>query len=942
MKTKSLIVLLIFFLSFSFAQESSQTFLSVSKTGVDEFHNLYPEYDGRGTIILVLDTGVDMGIDGLTKTSTGEVKVIDVQDFTKQGDIQLYKAAIREEDGTKVFMNKDMNYKVAGADKLLYQAVDNEYYIGAFKEESLINSNSGAADLNGDGKEDNQYMIVTFKTVDGSDEVWVAYVDTDGDGNISDEIALKDYRIEQQSFSIKNHSGLPLLTIGLNIFPDENRISFHFDDGSHGTHVAGIAAGHNIGGTGLTGVAPGAKVISLKLGNNNYSGGATVTESMKKAYLYADKISKEREEPCIINMSYGIGSEIEGRSEIENFLAQLLKENPYLSVCVGSGNEGPGISTIGLPSTSSYLFSSGAVLAQEVGRDLYSTNLKNDIILFFSSRGGEVTKPDVCSPGAATSTVPNWESRDRFWGTSMAAPYSAGVFSLLLSAMTKEYPDVKIPSQLLYKAVRESAAKMEGYTHLDQGAGYINVMEAYKLLKKFIDDGEIKNLETYTISSTAPNMPDGKAPNLYIRNGSFIKNTDSFNYTVLRNNFQQRDKFYRAYNIVCEEDWLIPVQKKTYLRNDQPTTITVKFDTEKMQGPGLYSGKIKAYRDDFTKFPEFEMLATVVIPYEFTPDKNYELKWTDKQIEAGMVDRYFINLPPGQTSMRVELTRNPIDYSMTRYLLFNPDGINIGGSALLSSANNRESVERYFYNLAPGIYEIVVDGLFRADETSNYNLSIKFSGISTKNQELSVGINHIQVINLFNNPVNYNLSGKVMGYEIIHDAELKGDDNILMPFTFNAGEDSKEFKIKLRKEDYNKLTDFSMLILNEEGRIVRNDALSYAEGSLSIQNHSGSEDTKYTLQLIPGFTHLSGEMKFEIIESTTFSNPDPINVKYAGRNNVALYPNIPVELECGIKGLTLEVPEEAKVYGTLFFESSITKIIEHELPVYIINNKKDD
>ncbi|HEY7751413.1 MAG TPA: S8 family serine peptidase, partial [Ignavibacteriaceae bacterium] len=335
MKSKISFIFLILFLSFSFAQESTQTYLSVTNTGVAEFHSLYPEYDGRGTIIIILDTGVDMGIDGLTRTSTGDIKMIDVQDFTKQGDLMYYEADIDEEDGNKFFVNDEMDYKVSGAGKLLNTPVDNKYFIGAFEETMMMNSNSGAADLNGNGTEDDKYCFVVFKTKVGQEETWIAYIDTDGDGDLSDETALKNYNIEQQSFSISHQSGLPRLTMGLNIFPEENKINFHFDDGAHGTHVGGIASGYNIGGTGLTGIAPGAKMISVKIGHNNYSGGATVTESMKNAYLYADKISKERKEPCIINMSYGIGSEIEERSEIEAFLANLLTENPYLYVCVG-------------------------------------------------------------------------------------------------------------------------------------------------------------------------------------------------------------------------------------------------------------------------------------------------------------------------------------------------------------------------------------------------------------------------------------------------------------------------------------------------------------------------------------------------------------------------------------------------------------------------------
>ena len=436
MKLKNIFILLFAISGFLFAQQTDQTFLSIKDTGVEEFLKLHPEYDGRGTIVLVLDTGVDMGIDGLKQTSTGETKVIDVQDFTHEGDVKIYEADVDEEDGKTIFSNDDENYKVTASSKFTYSAVDDDYFIGAFKESRLINSNSGAADLNGDGDTDDTYYLVAFQTTDGSDSVavdWVVYFDTNGNGDLADEKPLRNYKVNQDAFSIQNGTDLPELTMGLNIFPEEKIVSFHFDDGAHGTHVAGIATGYSIGGIGLNGIAPGAKVISLKLGNNLYAGGATVTESMKNAYLYADKISKELEVPCIINMSFGIGSEVEGKAEMELFLDNLTKENPYLYISLGNGNEGPGISNSGLPSSSYAVHSSGAVLTKEVGRDLYGTSLKRDIILYFSSRGGEVRKPDLCSPGACTSTVPNWETRDRYWGTSMASPYSAGVMSLLLS-----------------------------------------------------------------------------------------------------------------------------------------------------------------------------------------------------------------------------------------------------------------------------------------------------------------------------------------------------------------------------------------------------------------------------------------------------------------------------------------------------------------------------
>ncbi|HSD64282.1 MAG TPA: S8 family serine peptidase, partial [Ignavibacteriaceae bacterium] len=718
---KSIIISLLFiFSAFIYAQDSTQTFLDLNPTGVTKFLSLHPEYDGRGTIILVLDTGVDMGIAGLQKTSTGETKIIDVRDFTGEGDIPIYKAD--EDDGS--FVNDDMGYSVKGADKI--KGSNTDYYIGVFPEKQIINSESGAADLNGNGNTYDKYYMVTFKDASGD---WVVYIDTNGDGDLSDEKPIKSYDKEQQFFHIANSKSITPITFALNVYPEENKISLFFDDGSHGTHVAGIAAGYMIDGSTVNGVAPGAKVIGLKLGDNLFTGGATVTESMKKAYLYADRISKERKEPCIVNMSFGIGSEIEGRSEMESFLNKLMKDNPYLYICVANGNEGPGISSTGLPSAADYVFSSGAVLTKNVGRDLYGTKLKNDIILYFSSRGGEPSKPDVVSPGAAFSTVPNFSQNDRFWGTSMASPYSAGVMSLLLSAAVKEYPDKKIPSELLFQAVRQSAVQLEDYSWLDQGHGYINAEKAWELLKKYIDAGEIDKYEHYTISSLAPNMPDNKAPNLYLRDGSFLTGKESFSYVVRRDNFQDQKSFYRGFTIKSDQDWLIPIQKKTYIRNDQPTVVNVNIDKSKMQKPGLYCGRITAFRDDYTKMPEFDMLATVVMPYEFNSSNNYKMEWKNENVGIGMVNRYFVQLPAGQTTMHIKLSKTGNEYAGVRYRIANPQGEPIELSPVLYSLNDNESIEKNYYNFQPGVYEVMVEGIFIADSTSAYNLTVDFNSL---------------------------------------------------------------------------------------------------------------------------------------------------------------------------------------------------------------------
>ena len=152
-----------------------------------------------------------------------------------------------------------------------------------FKEDFWKNSSSSITDINGNDKKDDVFYFVAFQTTEDADNSWVVYLDTNDDGDLSDEKPITNYKQKQDSFCILNGEDLPKLTMGLNIFPKEKVVNFHFDDGGHGTHVAGIATGYQIGGVNLNGVAPGANIISCKLGNNNFSGGATVTEKYEKS-----------------------------------------------------------------------------------------------------------------------------------------------------------------------------------------------------------------------------------------------------------------------------------------------------------------------------------------------------------------------------------------------------------------------------------------------------------------------------------------------------------------------------------------------------------------------------------------------------------------------------------------------------------------------------------
>ena len=243
-----------------FAEDWS--FLDVDRIGAREFIEANPNFDGSNAVIIILDTGIDMGVEGLNKLPNGDIKVIDAQDFSGEGDVFIEEATIGSENNEQYLVNPD-SFKLFGIDKISHSAKDSIYYIGILKEKSFINS--VIPDLNNNNEIDDQFGIVVFNS---EKDGWLAYIDLDGDSNIDDEQAMWNYKEKLQSFQLRGRNSerdRNLVNFALNIFPEERRVNFHFDGNGHGSHCAGIAAGYKINGQeGLNGVAPGAKLISLK------------------------------------------------------------------------------------------------------------------------------------------------------------------------------------------------------------------------------------------------------------------------------------------------------------------------------------------------------------------------------------------------------------------------------------------------------------------------------------------------------------------------------------------------------------------------------------------------------------------------------------------------------------------------------------------------------
>jgi serine protease len=218
----------------------------------------------------------------------------------------------------------------------------------------------------------------------------------------------------------------------------------------HGTHVAGIAAAVGDNNTGVVGVAFGAKIMVVKISDDDESGDPLITKGYD-GILYAAKMGAK-----IINCSWG-GP---GYSMAEQEVLDRVTAMGSLIVAAAGNNGG---------NVTSYPASYSGVLsvASVVGNDVRSS---------FSNFN---TNVGISAPGEGIfSTAPTQEGGSGYRnssGTSMAAPVVSGAAALV----SMHYPDLD-PEQLA-AVLRANSDRIDSinpnYQYL-LGSGRINIEKA--------------------------------------------------------------------------------------------------------------------------------------------------------------------------------------------------------------------------------------------------------------------------------------------------------------------------------------------------------------------------------------------------------------------------------------------------------------------------------
>ncbi|KAL5838361.1 hypothetical protein ACOSQ3_015530 [Xanthoceras sorbifolium] len=238
------------------------------------------------------------------------------------------------------------------------------------------------------------------------------------------------------------------------------------DNLGHGTFVAGVIAGQDAE---CFGFAPDAELYAFRVFTDAQ---VSYTSWFLDAFNYAIATNMD-----VLNLSIG-GPDYLDLPFVEK-VWEITANNIIMVSAIG--NDGPLYGTLNNPADQSDVIGVGGID--------YS-----DHIASFSSRGmstweiphgyGRV-KPDVVAYGREIMGSKISTGCKSLSGTSVASPVVAGVVCLLVSIIPENNrKDILNPASMK-QALVEGAAKLSGPNMYEQGAGRVDLLESYEILKSY-------------------------------------------------------------------------------------------------------------------------------------------------------------------------------------------------------------------------------------------------------------------------------------------------------------------------------------------------------------------------------------------------------------------------------------------------------------------------
>ncbi|EQC36766.1 hypothetical protein, variant [Saprolegnia diclina VS20] len=556
---------------------------------------------------------------------------------------------------------------------------------------------------------------------DGSE--WRAAIDDSGncDFGAIEAIGVYHKRCEFRCFSDASQ-----LHYAFNVYDNGDVLSIVCDAGSHGTHVASIAAGHDPENAANNGIAPGAQLVSIKIGDTRMGSAETGT-AISRGILAV------LQHKCdVVNMSYGEHVVHPNHGRSVDLINELVHDHGV--TFVGSvGNDGPALGTIKGPcGLSSSVLGVGAYVSRDMMSNVHSLcpPFAESTLYTWSSRGPSLDGDNgisVVAPGGAITSVPHWTlSKQQLKnGTSMAAPHCAGVLALLISSLKAQ--QIPYHPYSLRHALEATATPLPGVRAQEQGCGLVNTPGAFD---HAVRHGPRLSEQPWflDVRVTSPGRPTARGICLRepfevtpARVERTIKVTPVFPKAAPNTD---RVAYAKTLRLVATQPW-VRVPSMLTLCNDGRSFV-VSIEIEHLATNEVHDAQILAFETPSDTSPCMRIPVNVIKPLPVTDGVS-----VTASVAPGKVHRTFLTVPPGATWLNLCVatpdSQSPTTVlhlnqyeSMTRpnakYLhkRFVPDlAADTGVSMSVRADATLELAIAPFWSTSGGPVTLRIDGVFR-------------------------------------------------------------------------------------------------------------------------------------------------------------------------------------------------------------------------------------
>lgn len=691
-------------------------YLPTGDTKAAQFGRTFPFWDGRGTTVAVLDSGVDLDHPALARTSTGQRKIVD-----------WYTAnSPTSGDGTWVPMSSETYSGTFTANGRQWTAPEGAFSFGVFSE---VAGDLGTAaseiggDINRDGDRSDSYGVLQDTA---SKEV---RVDLDGDGDFTDEKSMIDYKVRQDVgyFGADDPATGVVERVAFVVQTDKaGYVNVGVAAAAHGSHVAGIAAGNDLFGGNMDGAAPGAKLMSVKV--------CLSTPSCTSSGLIDGVVYAAENGADVVNISIGglpaLNDGNNARAELYNRVIETYNVQLFIS----AGNSGAGANSVGDPSVATDALSVGSYITDDTWLSNYgSSSPVAESLHPFSSRGPREDggfKPDLVAPGAAVSSIPRWQPPEpvpgtyelpagygMFNGTSMAAPQAAGAAALLVSAYKALHGGKRPPVTALRSALTSTSRFVDGIDANAQGAGLIDTLRALTALRGPGVHEVTTSVPVSTVLSGQLQTPN-TGVGIHDREGVTIGKAYTRTYTLKRTTGPSTPVNYRVSWV--GNDGTFSSARSVRLPLDRPVTFDVRVNP---RTAGTHSALLRL--DDVrTTGIDVQTMNTVFAPYDLTAADGYVVE-ASGTIQRNQARSVFVRVPEGTSNLQIEMAAGGPEpgTGQVRFVRYDPTGVPVDPTSSTNCYNpdagagcpTGSPTSRAVTDPMPGVWEIVVEARRTSD-----------------------------------------------------------------------------------------------------------------------------------------------------------------------------------------------------------------------------------